>query len=319
MLRPHDSAAVLFPGALGDFICFLPTLHALRARHTGQLLLVAKPEQSELIAPSALATASIDRRAVADLFVADGEVAAETLALLGGFAHVYSWTGFGNTGFTKRLAAASGGRVMVYRFRGMQPGEHAVDYYACCVGLSACPIAASIIRRDEAWLRAFDHQRQLQASRLLVLHAGSGSASKNWRGFGELIRYWRNHYDDSIVLLRGPAEVRATQLSPAPHVSVDDLTLSQVAALLGDCALYLGNDSGISHLAGAIGARGVVLFGASDPAVWAPRSDRLRVLHAPTPCVRCGPTAFCVHRLSVETVIDALEAQRAAALTSVQL
>jgi ADP-heptose:LPS heptosyltransferase len=57
--------------------------------------------------------------------------------------------------------------------------------------------------------------------------------------------------------------------------------LEQVAEWLGGAALYLGNDSGITHLAAACGVRTVALFQASDPWVWAPRGAGVRVLVRP--------------------------------------
>jgi heptosyltransferase-3 len=319
MPPPPDSAAVLFPGALGDFICFLPTLQALRDRHTGRLLLVAKSELLDLVAVPALVTASIDRREVADLFVIAKQPAPPTLQLLGGFDFVYSWTGSGNPDFVARLTAVSGGRVTVCGFRGMFPGEHAVDYYARCVGLSVRPVTRASIRADPIWLPAFRRRHRLGASGPLVLHAGSGSPSKNWDGFTRFIRCWRERHAETIVLLRGPAETRTAARYAPDVVSIDGLTLPQVAALLAACTQYLGNDSGISHLAGAVGTHGVVLFGPSDPATWAPRSDRLQVIHAPTPCTRCPPSTFCEHRLPIAAVMRALETQRAAGLQSAEL
>ncbi len=319
MPPPPDSAVVLFPGALGDFICFLPTLEGLRDRHAGRLLLLAQPALLGLVELPALATASIDRREVADLFAVATAPAQATAALLSGFDFVYSWTGFGNPDFTQRVAAVSGGRVAVCRFRGMRPGEHAVDYYARCVGLAAPLIAPASIREDRAWLAAFRQEQRLGANGLLVVHAGSGSPSKNWDGFTQFIRCWREGHAETTVLLRGPAEARIAARSEPGVMAVEGLTLPQVAALLRACTLYLGNDSGISHLAGAVGARGAVLFGPSDPTTWAPRSDRVQVLHAPRPCTGCPPGTFCEHRLPVAAIMRTLEAQRAAAVQSVQL
>jgi len=319
MTPPLDSVAVLFPGALGDFLCFLPTLRGLRDCHGGRLLLVAAPALLDLVEIPGLATASIDCREIADLFVVGREVAPTTRSLLGGFDHAYSWTGFGNAEFLQRLSFASGGRVGVYQFRGMRPSEHAVDYYARCVGVAPAAIGAANIRRDEEWFAAFKRRHHLAKQRMLVLHPGSGSQAKNWSGFDEVIRSWRGHHPETIVLLRGPAETRAATPHEPGLIAVEDLTLPQVAALLHNCTLYLGNDSGISHLAGVMGARGVVLFGPSDPVVWAPRSDRLHVVRALSACAQCASATFCVHRLPVEPVAQALEAQLEAPQPSIQL
>ena len=63
-------------------------------------------------------------------------------------------------------------------------------------------------------------------------------------------------------------------------VRFDDLF--ELAGWLGGSHLYLGNDSGITHLAAAAGARVVALFGASDPDVWAPRGPCVRVIRGST-------------------------------------
>ena len=147
-MRPAvDSALILFPGALGDFICFLPTLVALRARHPGRMLVVAKPVLLEIMRLRGVATASIDGRAVAQLFTSSPTVTAEAEALLAGFDTVYSWTGFGDPDVGRHLAALTGGRVNTYRFRGMDPGEHAVDYYARCAGVAPSDIHRRVNRR----------------------------------------------------------------------------------------------------------------------------------------------------------------------------
>ena len=98
-------------------------------------------------------------------------------------------------------------------------------------------------------------------------------------------------------------------------IRVAGLSLPQVVALLRRCSLYVGNDSGISHLAGGVGARGVVLFGPTDPHAWAPRSTTLQVLHGPGPCGQCPEDAFCVHRLPVASVLRSLEAQRSSVVS----
>ncbi|MFQ5667034.1 MAG: glycosyltransferase family 9 protein [Candidatus Binatia bacterium] len=313
MQRPPDSALVLFPGALGDFICFLPTLVGLRQRHRGALLLVARPSLLALLRSPDVTTTSIDRREIADLFVPGTSVAAGTRELLSGFAQVYSWTGFGNAELAPRAARVTGGQIRVYPFRGMRAGEHAVDYYARCAGLVVRPLAAAAIRTDSAWTsERLPLSRELDGRDVLVVHPGSGSRRKNWQGFSAAIQSWQAHRGGLVVLLHGPAETEHDVGVDARTVRLHDLSLPQVAGLLRRSTLYLGNDSGVSHLAGALGARGVVIFGPTDPAAWAPRGRGLRVVSAPTPCARCRPDVFCIHRLPVQTVIDALEAARRA-------
>jgi heptosyltransferase-3 len=311
MQRTRDDALILFPGALGDFICFLPALCGLRARHRGRMLVVAQPRILSLLALPQTATASIDRREVADLFAIAAPPAPSTSELFGGFDRVYSWTGFGNADFAERLERISRGTVSVFNFRGMRPGEHAADYYTRCTGCRPVAPSPAVIADDANWWATFRRRHDVGERRWLVLHPGSGSRRKNWEGFGEVLWRWRRCADNAIVLLRGSAETDEAAGEHSGVTTVAGLSLPQVSALLRACSFYLGNDSGISHLAGAVGARGLVLFGPTDPSTWAPRGAAIRVLHAPDPCERCGPDRFCVHRLPVETVIGALESHGA--------
>jgi len=304
-----DNVLVLFPGALGDFICVLQTVLALRRHYRGVLGVVAQSALLELIDIPDTRPIAMHRREIADLF-ASTPPAPATVALLGGFGHVHSWTGHADAHLRRRLADVTGGQVDVYPFRGMQTGEHAVDYYARCVGLSPESSMAAPLVSDDRWLAALRADRRLEDP-VLVMHPGSGAPQKNWRGFSEVARAWNAQRRGTVIALQGPAEVERADTAIPDALVLRDLSLPQVAALLRAGEVYLGNDSGVSHLAGALGARGVVLFGPSDPATWAPRGRALEILHAPVACPDCGPSAFCCHRLPVPRVVAALEsAQR---------
>ena len=71
--------------------------------------------------------------------------------------------------------------------------------------------------------------------------------------------------------------------------------LGELADGLAGARVYIGNDSGITHLAGAVGTPTVALFGPTDPEVWAPRGERVR-------CVRQEP----ITELAVERVMEAM-------------
>jgi ADP-heptose:LPS heptosyltransferase len=65
------------------------------------------------------------------------------------------------------------------------------------------------------------------------------------------------------------------------------LPLPLLAALLESCALFVGNDSGVSHLAAAVGTPVICLFGPSDHAIWAPRGKHVCVISGENNDVRC--------------------------------
>ena len=137
----------------------------------------------------------------------------------------------------------------------------------------------------------------------IAIHPGSGSAAKNWPD--ERWRELMARLDAPILLVLGEAErARWTApmlapLSSPPHhhrEMADCLPLPELAAALRRCRLFLGHDSGVSHLAAAVGRPGVLLFGPTDPAMWAPPGPGMRV-------IRRGTT---LTDISVQDVLDAL-------------
>jgi heptosyltransferase-2 len=119
------------------------------------------------------------------------------------------------------------------------------------------------------------------------VHPGSGSPRKNWplekwRALGRTLL----ESGAQLILVGGEAdEPRVAALcqawKDAPILVARHLPLPELAAILARCRLFLGHDSGISHLAAATGAPCLLLFGPTDPAIWAPANPQVRVLASP--------------------------------------
>jgi ADP-heptose:LPS heptosyltransferase len=297
---------VLFPGALGDLLCCWPVLDALRAG--AALTLAAREAWLAALPEDAVTGWSIDRRELADLF-GTAPMRTATHDLLAGFARVESWTGFGDQNFTRRLDEACGGVASVHPFRALRQGEHASEYYGRCVGVVPKTTHLPIRRAAAAWADAL-WRRELLGGDVLTIHPGSGSPRKNWEGMADTAAAWRAR-GGRVVVLAGPAE--ETLGHAVPHdAAIRDQPLDRIAAVLARSRCYLGNDSGISHLAGMVGARGVALFGPTDPVAWRPLGETMRVVHRPGECRRCGGDRFCAHRLAVDEVLVTLRAHATA-------
>jgi ADP-heptose:LPS heptosyltransferase len=89
----------------------------------------------------------------------------------------------------------------------------------------------------------------------IIVHTASGSATKNWPFFRELM----TRLDGSRLIPR-------------------DLSLLELMCEISRCRLFIGNDSGITHLAAFIGCPTISLFGPTDPRTWGPVGRRARVL-----------------------------------------
>ncbi|MCF7686751.1 MAG: glycosyltransferase family 9 protein [Cephaloticoccus sp.] len=112
----------------------------------------------------------------------------------------------------------------------------------------------------------------------LAVHPGSGSTGKNWplERWQQLINWLQVVYSRPVHVIRGEAE-SGVALDARGQVW-QNLPLGELADRLATCQLFIGHDSGVSHLAASCGTRGVVLFGPSDPTIWAPPTSRFTVV-----------------------------------------
>ena len=171
-----------------------------------------------------------------------------------------------------------------------EPGaEHASEFRMkqCRSGADAeqRKITLCIRSEEKLWAAEFLRGKGYAAEHsLITLHPGSGGKKKCWpiENYAALIRRFVKDSRIFCIVLAGPAEDAAFI---SRHIACSERviflhneSLMRVAALLSLSAFYLGNDSGISHLAGILGCRGVVLFGPTDPSVWRPQGNTLDVV-----------------------------------------
>ena len=157
----------------------------------------------------------------------------------------------------------------------------------------------------------------------LAIHAGSGAtvfgAAKRWdpANYAALIR----RLNRPVVLLEGPDESGvADEINAAAGVASPVVRLAgplaDAAAVLANCRLYVGNDSGLGHLAAAVGTPPVTLFGPARPDELCPYGHRHLVVQTPAPCAPCFryPThavtprvacrpPYCVNQITIESVL----------------
>jgi heptosyltransferase-2 len=124
---------------------------------------------------------------------------------------------------------------------------------------------------------------------IVAMHPGSGSAKKNWALERWVELGWKlveTRPATRLLLIGGEADqIQIEELTAAwnslPLIIARDLPLPHLAAVIERCRLFVGHDSGISHLAAAVGTPCLLLFGPTDPSVWAPANPAVSVLEAP--------------------------------------
>lgn len=129
---------------------------------------------------------------------------------------------------------------------------------------------------------------EIGKKQFIIIHPGSGRPAKNWpaekfTGLAKKIRA-KTCFEPLIIGGEADTDVVENMRSLAPDLHVlDNLSLLDVASILSVADGFIGNDSGITHLAAALGIPVVALFGPTDPAVWAPRGENVSVIKSRLP------------------------------------
>lgn len=301
-MTPQQSTArsirrvlVIFPGALGDLMCLMPALAAISRRHPGASVeLTARLELARLAGGRTVVARghSIDAREVGELFTEAGAQSDETPAnsnarrFFADFDRIYSFFASDDRRFRARLAAATDGHVSFHPFRPGGDGHISAAYLrATEIEIDAAaspgyprlePTAHDLAAASRALV-----QSKCGVSNLIVIFPGSGSPGKNWPAdkFAALASKLSLSLSNraSVVVILGPAEISLEPIFRQSGVPVlKQLDLPTVAAIARLASAFVGVDSGVSHLAAATGAPGVVIFGPTDPARWGPHSPGAR-------------------------------------------
>ncbi len=291
-MTPTESTArsirrvlVIFPGALGDLMCLMPALGAIARRHRGACVeLMARLELARLAAGRTVVARahSIDAREVGELFIEPGAESDETPVnpnarrFFADFDRIYSFFASDDSCFRARLAAATDGHVSFHPFRPSGDG-HVSAAYLRAIDETASPVYPRLEPTPDdlaAAARAIV-QSKCAVSNLIVIFPGSGSPGKNWPAdkFAALASKLSLSNRANVAVILGPAEISLEPVFRERGVPIlKDLDLPTVAAIARLASAFVGVDSGVSHLAAAAGASGVVIFGPTDPARWGPRS-----------------------------------------------
>lgn len=242
---------ILRPGAIGDFLVSLPALEYLRAEYTEVWTTGAnRPLVRFADHVESLAASGIDRAGLTG-----DPITGPLYDRLATFDQIISWYGSNRPEFRQAVAD------LPFTFHTALPSEgspcHAVDFYLDQVGAPRGAIPSlAIPSRNEGWL---------------AIHPYSGSPRKNWP---------LANFEAVAESMRVPVRWTAGPEEPLPQATRFD-DLFDLATWLAGASAYLGNDSGISHLAAAVGIPVVALFGPTDPAIWAPRGPHVTVLRTP--------------------------------------
>lgn len=285
---------VIRGGAIGDFILTLPAIALLRESFPGAHLEILGYRHIVALAEGrhyAQAGRSIEYGPMAGFFVPGSKLAPDLVEYFGGFQQIISYL-FDPDGHFEASLRRAGARNILPAFVRVDDSAHAAQQLAAPLQKMALYLESPAAR---VYPSVADHQvadaflAGLEPRPWVAIHPGSGSARKNWP-----LEHWialgRSLLESAsapgLLLVGGEAdearlEALRAAFAGAPVAVVRNWPLPHLAALLSRCRIFLGHDSGIGHLAAAVGTRCMLLFGPTDPRIWAPANEGVSVLSAP--------------------------------------
>lgn len=274
---------VIRGGALGDFILTMPVLAALRqAFPDTHLEVLAYPRCGELAVAAGLADGcrALESRGLAGFFARKGDLDRFWSEYFAGFNLILSYLYDPDLFFQTNIARVSKAQWLIGPHRPDESkAEHATVQLLRPVEKLAIFDADPSPQVPGARFRAMVGVDPDPDPKRVVVHPGSGSESKNWPEacWRELLERWAKAGLWSVDVVGGEAEGdRLERLGRGlSGVRVHrNVPLVELAARISGARLFVGHDSGVSHLAAATGIRGLVLWGPTHEPTWRPRSDR---------------------------------------------
>ena len=312
---------IIRPGAIGDTILTFPILQALRAQYPDpHITLVGNP----IVLPLALSFGLVEEVSDygllqwSELFSTTGIHSPAIRNQLQRTDLAICWLRDPHGLVAQNLRQAGVKHIIIAPGRPPQDKPvHITEYLAQTVGASAeqphsgngegsgrlsIPSRPAPIYRPP---RFGGRDKSGPYDGRVAIHPGSGGAHKCWPApsFAAVIeRLWQRNYP--VLLLAGPADHQCLKdiqnhIATPPKSNMLNLLLDapllEVAQHLQHCKCYLGNDSGITHLAAMLGIPTIALFGPTNPIIWQPKGPSVEVIYNPL-----------LQQLPVEMVLEKL-------------
>ena len=284
---------VIRGGAIGDFILTLPALKALRHTYADAHIEILGYKHIAVLAENrfyAQAVRSIEYGPLSSFFAKNSEISAELADYFASFDLIISYLYDPDQIFENNLRRCGVRNLLEGPAKIGETGGHAARQLARPIeelGIRVADLAEKIFISEED--RQFGREfLQTPSQPIIAIHPGSGSKDKNWplqNWIGLFSReFWHVEKRPSLIVVSGEAD--KAQTAQLEYIWKDqdirfakNLPLPYLAGVL-EHSIFIGHDSGISHLAAAAGASCILLFGPTDPNVWAPRNENIQIVAA---------------------------------------
>ena len=318
---------IIRPGALGDVVVTLPAIEAVRNHfENAQIEIMGYSSFLEIVKGRFYADtiSRFDQADIAPLFMRNSSVPASLINKLSNTDLIISFVSDKEQIMVGNLRASGAKHVIHYEpFPSESEHIHIIDHFLRCLDLLGVhhsnKIPKIFLKGEDVLLgEKFLNDRVVDPKKMLVaVHPGSGSRQKCWPmdRYAEIILWLKEEMDTQILLISGPADtgiVEALRVKVRDKfILVDHLPVPILAAIIKRCKLFVGNDSGITHLAAAVGTPTISIFAPTDPSMWGPRGEQVKILYKKSPCSPCPSdtrrncfSQTCLENVTVEDVIS---------------
>jgi ADP-heptose:LPS heptosyltransferase len=269
---------VIRSGALGDFILTTPVLLSLRLAFPDTVLTVAgHPDRIALLSDVVDHALDFDAADWAPLF-SDKPDTSRLTKRIAAMDLIVSFLPDSDGVFTSNLRQICSGTVTSHSPHPPNDGSvHVIDHLL--IALDGLEIETTPAPRITPPVG----MSELEAP-YIVIHPGSGGTQKIWptERYAQVADAFAETH--RTVITSGPADREIAgalaERSPATRL-LEPMPLTELAAVLSRADLYIGNDTGPSHLAAAVGTPTLAIFGPTDPRVWGPRGERVAIVSSP--------------------------------------
>ena len=305
---------VIRGGALGDFILTLPAIRLLREKFPDSPLEVLGHLHIATLAEGryyASSIRSIDRSRLSAFFHPDAPLDPELCRYFAGFHQILSYIYDHDKVFQSRLRMAGAQNLISVSPKIGQDGHAARQL--------ARPLEEFSMRLEDPAARIFPQPRICQKRRFsfrawqdrswrFIRAAEASRRTGTWRdGCKVQAEILRNRKVGHLLVVGGESDFpqlsRMRRAASSRQTVLTNLPLPLLGSVLSRCSLFIGHDSGVSHLAAAAGARCLLIFGPTNPDVWAPANDAVEVLRANDAQISSLETELVLGRMN-ETLND---------------
>ncbi|MGR3218779.1 MAG: glycosyltransferase family 9 protein [Candidatus Anammoxibacter sp.] len=337
------------PCAIGDFVLTLPAIRTLRNRFPDAYIEVLGNLSTILLADNRFYADKItgfDRQDISFLFANEPEFPLSLIDYICTFDLVIAYLNDEDNVFNRNIKNVGVKNIIIYDplpedyrlaykpsapLRLVTDKTHIIDHLlkpVISLGINECDIVrtSDIYISEDDKTFASDFLRKSGFSdkdeTIVAIHPGSGCKNKNWPkpNFVEVAKCLTERHKIRLLIIAGPADEEAVAVF-RDHINrnsisvIENAPLPSLAAVLERVDCFLGNDSGISHIASAVGVSSLLLFGPTDPDIWGPKGENVQIVrseHSCSPCNagkmrNCGEQQ-CLEGIEVKEVVDKLSA-----------